>query len=241
MSLIKCSECGKEISDKAKTCPHCGAPVEASEIEKPETTTVNTEKTDVSDVSIDSDALKKKKIIKIAIIVVVIIAALIGAIIGYQQYKEKQYAKNASSYLETCRLIFNDSLDITKMTSNVWYNCIYEESDSKTDKYTQNSNGSFYSDFNDALSKYFASTDYTNRTAKINSNYKKAQKLYKKLQNPPNKMEDTWSAIKTLNKTIITYKNLAIDPTGSYNQFSSASNKAYSNASDAYDKLDGLL
>lgn len=24
MALIKCSECGKEISSKAKTCPHCG-------------------------------------------------------------------------------------------------------------------------------------------------------------------------------------------------------------------------
>ena len=24
MALIKCSECGKEISDTAKTCPHCG-------------------------------------------------------------------------------------------------------------------------------------------------------------------------------------------------------------------------
>ena len=27
MSLIKCSECGKEISDKAKTCIHCGNPI----------------------------------------------------------------------------------------------------------------------------------------------------------------------------------------------------------------------
>lgn len=25
MALIKCSECGKEISDKAKVCPNCGA------------------------------------------------------------------------------------------------------------------------------------------------------------------------------------------------------------------------
>ena len=25
MALIKCAECGKEISNKAKTCPHCGA------------------------------------------------------------------------------------------------------------------------------------------------------------------------------------------------------------------------
>ncbi len=27
MSLIKCSECGKEISDKAITCPSCGNPL----------------------------------------------------------------------------------------------------------------------------------------------------------------------------------------------------------------------
>ena len=27
MSLIKCSECGKEISDKAGICPHCGCPI----------------------------------------------------------------------------------------------------------------------------------------------------------------------------------------------------------------------
>lgn len=27
MSLIKCTECGKEISDKAVSCPNCGCPV----------------------------------------------------------------------------------------------------------------------------------------------------------------------------------------------------------------------
>lgn len=27
MSLIKCSECEKEISDQAKTCPNCGCPI----------------------------------------------------------------------------------------------------------------------------------------------------------------------------------------------------------------------
>jgi DNA-directed RNA polymerase subunit RPC12/RpoP len=29
MALIKCSECGKEISDKAPACPSCGAPLAA--------------------------------------------------------------------------------------------------------------------------------------------------------------------------------------------------------------------
>ena len=27
MALINCSECGKEISDKAASCPHCGNPI----------------------------------------------------------------------------------------------------------------------------------------------------------------------------------------------------------------------
>jgi predicted amidophosphoribosyltransferase len=28
VALIECSECGREISDKAAACPGCGAPVE---------------------------------------------------------------------------------------------------------------------------------------------------------------------------------------------------------------------
>lgn len=31
MSLIKCSECGKKVSDKATTCPNCGCPVNDKE------------------------------------------------------------------------------------------------------------------------------------------------------------------------------------------------------------------
>lgn len=27
MALIKCEECGKEVSDKAKACPNCGCPI----------------------------------------------------------------------------------------------------------------------------------------------------------------------------------------------------------------------
>lgn len=27
MALIACTECGKEVSDKASSCPNCGAPI----------------------------------------------------------------------------------------------------------------------------------------------------------------------------------------------------------------------
>lgn len=30
MPLIKCPECGRDISDRAKSCPNCGYPIEAS-------------------------------------------------------------------------------------------------------------------------------------------------------------------------------------------------------------------
>jgi len=32
MALTKCGECGKQISDKATSCPGCGAPVEISTV-----------------------------------------------------------------------------------------------------------------------------------------------------------------------------------------------------------------
>jgi hypothetical protein len=34
MALINCSECNREISDKAESCPGCGAPVKAINVEK---------------------------------------------------------------------------------------------------------------------------------------------------------------------------------------------------------------
>ena len=34
MPLIKCGECGKEISNKAETCPNCGNPIKPALIEQ---------------------------------------------------------------------------------------------------------------------------------------------------------------------------------------------------------------
>ena len=45
MSLIKCKECGKEISSLAKACPHCGCPV--TEPESVPSTPTETPKTNV--------------------------------------------------------------------------------------------------------------------------------------------------------------------------------------------------
>lgn len=41
MALIKCTECGKEISSNAKTCPNCGNTIKQGEIEKEITATIS--------------------------------------------------------------------------------------------------------------------------------------------------------------------------------------------------------
>lgn len=61
MALIKCPECGKEISDKAGNCPHCGCPIG--------------NKT-------DNNKHHKKKLLIIAAVVIIIIIAIVGAVFG---------------------------------------------------------------------------------------------------------------------------------------------------------------
>ena len=34
MALIKCLECGKEVSEKALICPNCGSPIRISDLNK---------------------------------------------------------------------------------------------------------------------------------------------------------------------------------------------------------------
>ena len=49
MALIKCSECGKQISDKAKTCPNCGNQIsQLKEISDKEIKRLNLTKSDIN-------------------------------------------------------------------------------------------------------------------------------------------------------------------------------------------------
>ena len=46
MALIKCNECGKEISDKADKCPNCGCPIK----KQPYTININNEAIDIDEI-----------------------------------------------------------------------------------------------------------------------------------------------------------------------------------------------
>ncbi len=100
MALIKCPECGKEVSDKAKACPNCGYPVASIKIKKE--TPIQAEDSAGNGESLEANkkhqtAVKKKKsktIIGLSAAIVVIAAILLVTlvIIPRNNYLNEKYA-----------------------------------------------------------------------------------------------------------------------------------------------------
>lgn len=82
MSLIKCSECGKEISDKAKVCPNCGAPIKEGEFHK---------------------ELSLAKKIAIAIVIILAIITIYFFVKGYWIPSHTYYVNENGHYVEEFR------------------------------------------------------------------------------------------------------------------------------------------
>ena len=111
MALIKCPECGKEISNKAKKCPNCAY-------------------------SLKKHKLNFKEHKKVIIISLLIFILIIGVLIGFYIHSKKEYSKKVN--LLSIQMLGSsaDCEKLANLTSNVWYNTIYEKSDEKTNKYT---------------------------------------------------------------------------------------------------------
>lgn len=71
MALIKCADCGKEVSDRAKTCPNCGCPIECSIVEFSDKQVKSTKK-----------SIIKKLLIIFCLLIVAVIAYVIMGITG---------------------------------------------------------------------------------------------------------------------------------------------------------------
>lgn len=92
MSLIKCPECGKKISDKSPVCIHCGFPMENMVVENVEVTEEIA--TDTAKSETAKKVITKAKLKKIAMIVscvvgaTTIVAILLLSLVIKPAYKE---------------------------------------------------------------------------------------------------------------------------------------------------------
>lgn len=86
MALIDCKECGHRISDKATTCPNCGAPVELSLDKNEQTVLANTPSTPPPPIMEQKDNTEEKKssgaLIFVICLILIIITVFIGLIAG---------------------------------------------------------------------------------------------------------------------------------------------------------------
>lgn len=105
MALIKCSECDKEISDKAEICPYCGINIEDSK-------EISKEKEEIF-----LDKYEYKQLVKIKNITILVIAVLsiCIAIFGYfHTSKEENIVIGIIKDLKV-KLDYPSSLEISKI------------------------------------------------------------------------------------------------------------------------------
>ena len=239
MALINCPECGKEISDKVKACPNCGYPI----IEEVEIGSMDPQQVELTGVSIKTKPTFKRN----ALIVIVSLVVIAISILSYKMINEKKaeqaYKQLFNEYIDNLFLAQLSMLSgaaeaegLCNLTSKVWRNTIYEEKDSKTDKYTR-PNGYFVSDFNRAIGNLYDDKATKDIIEKIQSNQDDIKGRIKTLQSPPEGLEKCYDTITDLYTAYKGITDLAINPSGNLQSFNESVNEKISNFMGNYDKL----
>lgn len=266
-----CPDCGMELEDSVTVCPNCGCPClitsmngESCEEGRPENISqdgievaspdVNAEECTSAGGQADdsqsdlaqanfSQAEKEEKHHfagwshkKLAILIAACTGAavliLILAVSGMRHMQaiaqEKQYEEALQTAADDIIQSGNDAEYAADLIYSVWYNCIYEEDDILTDRYTKDSYGYFYDDFNDALASLMYDDDFEKKTSQLETDRKKIQREMKALKNSPKEYREACTSVKALYNAYLDLQDCATDPTGSLSTYSNEVNSAES-------------
>lgn len=256
MALINCPGCGKGISDKAFVCPQCGTQLQEKEILAKHCQECGEELTNEETVchkcgcpvSLEKSSIDLENGIKFSkkktAVIVVIIIAIIGIIFAVNNYQkqaaEKQISEDYATNLELASYSMLDGAFDAENAGNlihsVWYNTIFDISDSETDQYTK-TNGVSNNDFNDSLQALFSDSSFQATISSIKSNQETTKSLIKELTNPPEEYAEAYSTLKDYYDAYLELTNLVINPTGSLQSFTSDFNSADSEVSKCYEAM----
>lgn len=244
MALIKCPECGKEISDRSQSCIFCGYPLCTTNDDENIMADDVPQKVEVTSVSLKSNA-KAKKVLLIALIFAFV---LIGAFFTIKAVKDqkakKEYEIAFNNYVDNLYLAqmsmlsgASDAESLCNLIYRVWSNAIYEKSDITTDKYTRPNGYSYVDDFNEALRNLFNDAKTEKTVSDIEYSQRNVGEFMRDLQNPPDGLEQCYQTITDLYSAYKALTDLAISPKGNLGTFGDSKGSKVDDFMRAYDKL----
>lgn len=140
MALIKCPECNKEISDKAKHCPHCGYPIIAdSVVQFSSTVNLNNDEKFNKESELNEDVLNSEEIIdenkysenedkhkinknkkNLTVLIIIFIIASLGGYFIYSDIQEKKKIEESYNYtVEFSKSVVESAIKIEDVNKEV--------------------------------------------------------------------------------------------------------------------------
>ena len=161
-------------------------------------------------------------------ILVIAIVIIIGGIIGYNSYKASQYERTRKEFVIQASKAAGVYITLCNDIREVWYRYIF-----KNEKYYDPTDGMFMnwstentiycSNFSEAIQKRMEWQE-AKITPEMREPFYEARRLYKEMTPPPSKFEGTHRYVKQMYKAMDKLKELAENPTGNLQEYTSNCN-----------------
>lgn len=246
MAIIKCPQCGKEISDQSVQCVHCGYTLNGNHKHCKECGTELTGSESVCpncgcpvDPTLVGQApvKKKKHIVRYAVLALALVVVLFGMFEAYQYNKVEAYYQLVDEVHNARNASVDAVNECSALLLDVWKNAIWQTPDPTTDKYTC-PDGVFSDDFNDALGNLYADADFCDKLDLIEKQQLELRKLKKQLTTPPKGMEDYNELLIDMIDNHVKISMIILNPTGSYDSISADFNDLFEEDNEIHMELE---
>ena len=231
MALIKCPECNKEISDKAKVCPNCGVEIKKEKIQIcDECGTENSNSKICTKCGAPLRKVKKlntrtKTIIGILLVIITIIVMLLG----FNLHKKKVENDYKALLIKTVSKINKQGIMADYFCyeiADIWHDSIWSKYDV---------------DFNDEIDDYLS--DNSTSINKLTTTKNEIAEYMKDLKNVPSnkEYEEAYKEVLELYSLYSSLVDMATDPSGNYNQYTSKKEDTWKDFQETYNRIKILV
>ena len=154
--------------------------------------------------------------------------------------KKKKIAKYESDMKEVVDLMLAGAVvteNCANLMQSVWHNSIFRIKDSETDKYTLESSGKFYEDFNDALGNLYRDEMFVADSQTIIDNQAKVTKMIRELKNPPAEYKDAYLDLVAYYDSYYDFTELVLHTNCSLNEFKERFKEYDTKSAKCYQKM----